>query len=364
MTETNGTTEWVHTNVFANGSLIATYLGTNLYFSYEDWLGTKRGEGEAMSGGATCLNNYYSLPFGNDLTTTGACADATELHFTQKERDPETGEANGNDYFGKRYYASSMGRWMSPDLINVTEERLLNPANTLNKYAYAANNPLGAVDPDGRDVTFLRESGSFARGNPFGHAIVAAYNEKNGQSAVESFGPANAGSGKTDSMQFSIIGTPGQEGFGLQSIQSADQLRQNFSSLTIQTTPEVTQEIINAINSAKDGNYQTIFNNCSDAAKRVLAAGGIGVFSDSGTPGELWNGLYADYSSASWFSRASAAFFGTAPHKNGRDYGRPRWGMDTFDMMFLLMKPDNSSVTATQGPVTPCGGDTGHPCTQ
>jgi RHS repeat-associated protein len=32
-------------------------------------------------------------------------------HFTGKERDTES----GNDYFGARYYASSMGRFMSPD---------------------------------------------------------------------------------------------------------------------------------------------------------------------------------------------------------------------------------------------------------
>jgi len=32
-------------------------------------------------------------------------------HFTGKERDSES----GNDYFGARYYASSMGRFFSPD---------------------------------------------------------------------------------------------------------------------------------------------------------------------------------------------------------------------------------------------------------
>ena len=31
--------------------------------------------------------------------------------FTGKERDTES----GNDYFGARYYASTMGRFMSPD---------------------------------------------------------------------------------------------------------------------------------------------------------------------------------------------------------------------------------------------------------
>jgi RHS repeat-associated protein len=31
--------------------------------------------------------------------------------FTGKERDTES----GLDYFGARYYASTMGRWLSPD---------------------------------------------------------------------------------------------------------------------------------------------------------------------------------------------------------------------------------------------------------
>jgi RHS repeat-associated protein len=35
----------------------------------------------------------------------------SESSFTGKERDAES----GNDYFGARYYASSMGRFSSPD---------------------------------------------------------------------------------------------------------------------------------------------------------------------------------------------------------------------------------------------------------
>jgi RHS repeat-associated protein len=70
------------------------------------------------------------------------------LRYTGKERDAEL----GNDYIGARYYGSSMGRFFSPDPINLTSARLLNPANRLNKYAYAANNPLKYVDKDGNDI--------------------------------------------------------------------------------------------------------------------------------------------------------------------------------------------------------------------
>lgn len=72
-----------------------------------------------------------------------------------KERDTES----GLDHFGARYMSSNMGRWMSSDLVNVTEERMMNPSSTLSKYAYAANNPLKYVDPDGQDITIFYESG-------------------------------------------------------------------------------------------------------------------------------------------------------------------------------------------------------------
>jgi RHS repeat-associated protein len=68
--------------------------------------------------------------------------------FTGKERDTES----GNDYFGARYYASTMGRFMSPDWSAKEEPvpyaKLDNP-QTLNLYAYVGNNPLSRFDPDG-----------------------------------------------------------------------------------------------------------------------------------------------------------------------------------------------------------------------
>ena len=65
---------------------------------------------------------------------------------TGKERDSES----GNDYFGARYYASSMGRFMSPDPGWFMEADLTNPQRW-NLYSYALNNPLKLIDPNGMD---------------------------------------------------------------------------------------------------------------------------------------------------------------------------------------------------------------------
>jgi RHS repeat-associated protein len=68
--------------------------------------------------------------------------------FTGKERDAES----GLDYFEARYYSSTMGRFMSPDW-SAKEEPVpyakLDDPQSLNLYAYAGNNPLARIDPDG-----------------------------------------------------------------------------------------------------------------------------------------------------------------------------------------------------------------------
>ena len=143
---------WAHTNVFAGGALIATYdyAANNTLFALTDWLGTKRVE----VGANPCATAYTSLPFGDSLTPASvsgfsACQDdATENHFTGKERDTES----GNDYFGARYFASTMGRFLSPDWSAKAEPvpyAKLDDPQSLNLYAYVRNNPLSRTDPTG-----------------------------------------------------------------------------------------------------------------------------------------------------------------------------------------------------------------------
>ena len=112
-----------------------------------------------------------SAAFGNRQLVTDAgtatynSGNGPTQQFTGKERDAES----GLDYFGARYYSGAQGRWTSVDRINVTNDRVLNPSNTLNKYVYSANNPLKYTDPDGEDITifYRRPSGS----GDFGHVV-------------------------------------------------------------------------------------------------------------------------------------------------------------------------------------------------
>jgi RHS repeat-associated protein len=137
----------VHTNVFARGSLVATYAFNNdpsanlpvtVYFHLTDWLGSRR---VLVDYAGELQQTCHSLPFGNGWDCTHA---PTEHLYTGKERDTES----GNDYFGARYYASTMGRFLSPDPSGLMYADPTNPQST-NLYAYALNNPLIYTDPTG-----------------------------------------------------------------------------------------------------------------------------------------------------------------------------------------------------------------------
>jgi RHS repeat-associated protein len=55
------------------------------------------------------------------------------------------------DYFGARYYGHKQYRFLSIDPIIKKNESLINP-QLWNLYAYCGNNPIGFVDPDGRET--------------------------------------------------------------------------------------------------------------------------------------------------------------------------------------------------------------------
>ena len=154
LTQFDGAGTWQRTNIYAAGKLIGTYDLANgqpaLHFHLADPLDTRRMQ---VSGMFATLGqpetDFQSLPFGDNLTSNpdpyaaSTANDSTPLHFTGKERDAES----GNDYFGARYYASAMGRFLSPDPL-LNSGRPDDP-QTWNRYTYALNNPLIVTDPTG-----------------------------------------------------------------------------------------------------------------------------------------------------------------------------------------------------------------------
>ena len=137
VSETDGAGNWAHTNVYAGGRLIATYDTAGLHFQLSDWLGTRRVETDyAGNTQETCTN----LPFGDGAPN---CTSPTEQFFTGYARDTET----GNDYAQARYYASGMGRFLTPDPYDGSYD--INNPQSFDRYAYVNANPLGFVDPSG-----------------------------------------------------------------------------------------------------------------------------------------------------------------------------------------------------------------------
>jgi RHS repeat-associated protein len=308
--EYNGSS-WPVQYIHSGDRLIAEYTNSTTEFIHSDHLGSTR---LVTAMDKSVVDNLDYEPFGQQASG----ASATTHKFTGKERDSES----SLDYFGMRHYASTMGRWMVPDRVNVTEDRVVNPANTLNKYVYGGNNPLKYVDPDGRDITLF-----YTPEGPGGHAMLLAYNQETGDSAVQSFGPANHDA-LTRVEEFFSIPVPGTDNYGFQDITSADQLRQQYASITIQTSPEETQEAINFIRTHPDnGSYITLANNCTSTCARILRHIKLLKTHDI-DPGGLFSHLARSYSTQ------GNPLFPTL----GKDYGNPRPGYNAFDLLFLSIQ--------------------------
>jgi RHS repeat-associated protein len=135
--------------IYGVGGLLAevpgTQAGTPVYRMI-DHLGSVAG---TLDSSGNLLSSLDYAPFGQIFA--GGTADP--YVFTGKERDAES----GNDYFGARYYASSMGRFLSPDRFFFQKEMLEDPQR-FNLYSYARNNPLVMIDPSGEAIQLSNDA--------------------------------------------------------------------------------------------------------------------------------------------------------------------------------------------------------------
>ena len=121
---------------FHFGSLLAsTRDGAGSYSYYaSDHLGTPR----IATGAVSESHRYY--PFGEEVTSTFG---NQPLKFAVMERDI----SSGHDYDHARFHNAPGGRFLSPDAVGGDPE----DPQSWNRYAYAKNNPLLYVDPNGQE---------------------------------------------------------------------------------------------------------------------------------------------------------------------------------------------------------------------
>jgi len=174
---------------YFGGRTLATVGSAGTSYAHTDWLGTVR----ARTGPAGALAGAYtSGPFGENLSAIGG---ASSLHLTGKYRDGET----GFDYFGARYYNSSLGRFLTPDPLGGD---IYNP-QSLNRYAYAWNNPTTMTDPTGMYVcSDAKENNggcNSANDKKFAAALARDLKSKNKDAlrAAQAYGKANEDNGVT-----------------------------------------------------------------------------------------------------------------------------------------------------------------------
>jgi RHS repeat-associated protein len=134
---------WSKSYVYLGGRLLSTVVPTGnggeaIQFHHPDRLGTRLVT-DPTSGSSF---EQVSLPFGTALNaeSTGE----TNRRFTSYDRSATT----GLDYANNRQYDSQQGRFTQVDPAGMRAVSLTSP-QTLNLYAYCANDPVNHLDPSG-----------------------------------------------------------------------------------------------------------------------------------------------------------------------------------------------------------------------
>src|SRR5690606_36902976 len=102
---------------------------------------------------------YETLPFGEMMVEHNQSANVpsgvgydNKWKFNGKELD----DATQMYYYGARYYDPRISIFVSVD-------PLAEKYPAMNPFAYTDNNPINAIDPDGRDKIFINSSGSIIK---------------------------------------------------------------------------------------------------------------------------------------------------------------------------------------------------------
>lgn len=261
----------------------------------------------------TVVDDQDFFPFGGAVSNVGTVAnpDPTRFKYTGQERDAET----GLDFFGARFYNSTLGRWMSADWSagpSAIPYADVAAPQSMNLYSYGGNNPTSTRDQDGHVISYIdgQQQGDPFGGGGFGGAsqvsgVSDLGNEFNVTSAPEiiavdpgvctlcalSTAASNGGTepdpnianvwNSANPTQFSCCGVAFQEyawggepgnaitGGSAMEIFGTDQVSQLIRSSI--ANPEPIPDYENPLNNC-DANCRSIFNNSAGAANFLGAA--------------------------------------------------------------------------------------------
>lgn len=149
--------------VYAGARMLAEESGGTVKYYHQDRLSAR--VLTDVSGNIVAQMSHE--PFGEQLVER---EEVNKWRFTNYERDGET----SSDYAVNRQYGTSTGRFMRPDPVVAN---VLDP-QSLNRYAYVANDPVNSVDPLGlvRLVCFTVSSGPLRKST--GNSVVIGVTER------------------------------------------------------------------------------------------------------------------------------------------------------------------------------------------
>lgn len=161
----------------------------------------------------------------------------------------------------------------------------------------------------------------------FGHIFVGALNQSTGKVGFLDFYPAG-----------SLHGTSGPGAFNQGDMQDRAGQLDKYATLTIQTSPEEAQKVLNLIDRLKSGGtatYDALSNNCTTVCQDVLHD--LGVDFGDFTPAGFFRDAFDRYGAATPGTYDNLIQDRVVNFMPGREYGNPRnVGMDFTRFLFQI----------------------------
>jgi RHS repeat-associated protein len=157
--ETTGTNSTYYTRD-PQGNLITEDVGGNSYYYLDDGLGSTI---KLIKGNGTVVNSYRYDPWGNSISKTEAVTNPWQYAGGYLD-------ATGLYKFGQRYYDPATLRWTQQDSVAGT---IASP-RSLNRYTYAADDPINNRDPGGRSSCGQISFGGFVDCVAYGYSVATS----------------------------------------------------------------------------------------------------------------------------------------------------------------------------------------------